>query len=65
MIHINISINALKIVISISVIGNALGQPPKFEDGELQELLDKDSTQTQKELAAQLGHSFSLFRVRG
>ena len=31
-----------------------LGQPPKFEDGELQELLDKDSTQTQKELAAQL-----------
>ena len=31
------------------------GQPPKFEDGELQELLDKGSTQTQKELAAELG----------
>lgn len=31
------------------------GQPQKFEDAELQALLDEDSTQTQKELAAQLG----------
>ncbi|XP_015110101.1 uncharacterized protein LOC107036574 isoform X3 [Diachasma alloeum] len=31
------------------------GQPLKFEDVKLKELLDKDSTQTQKELAAQLG----------
>ena len=30
------------------------GQSPIFEDGKLQELLDKDSMRTQKELAAQL-----------
>ena len=50
MIHANIAIDFLKIVISTSVIGSA-----QFEDGELQELFNKHSTQTQKRLAGQIG----------
>ena len=39
------------------------GQPKKFEDEELEALLDEDCCQTQEELAESLGHSSSHFKT--
>jgi histone-lysine N-methyltransferase SETMAR len=40
------------------------GQPKKFEDAELEQLLDEDSCQTQKELADTLGVTQQAISVR-
>ena len=40
------------------------GQPKKFEDNELQVLLDEDSSQTQSQLAEQLGVTQQIVSVR-
>jgi len=40
------------------------GQPQKFEDEELQYLLDQNSTQTEKELAVQLGVTQQVISIR-
>lgn len=44
-----------EMILCLIIPANGIGQSGKFEETTLQKLVDKDTTQSRKELAAQLG----------